>query len=71
MESLHSRKLKKYAKEFQFLRIDVQNYTNKMLTSDFYSWYSLQHKVKNSKKLYNSYQEQVEGFGPMKPSNRP
>ena len=28
------------------MRIDVQNYTNKMLTSDFYSWYSLQHKVK-------------------------
>ncbi len=33
------------------MRIDVQNYTNKMLTSDFYSWYSLQHKVKNSKKI--------------------
>ncbi len=46
---LEFEKIKEVRKGIPVLRIAVQNYTNKMLTSDFYSWYSLQHKVKNSK----------------------
>ncbi len=42
-------KIREVRKGIPVLRIVVQNYTNKMLTSDFYSWYSHQHKVKNSK----------------------